>query len=331
MGVLITGSSGFLGSKLVELFNKKGVNVAGFDILAGNDITKSVEIYQVIEDFNAKYSCDTANNATTTDNATTTCDKIDSIIHLAAVSNLNHFANDNHTGHKINVIGTQNIINAAEYYNIPVLFASTCCIYGNNAGLTDVNIETGPVNPTEPYARSKLVSEGDLNKSRKNTGLKHVSMRFCTFFGSQQMRGALAPGVFITKLYNGEPININGDGLQRRCYGHYSLVINGIMTIWENRHNNEYDIINVAPNERYSVWEIITEILKNIRKHPDLFSTNGIKLITCKGRGNEEFDQLPVNNNRLRDIGWNGPEYSFQDNIKDCVESFIKNGCKWVN
>ena len=51
------------------------------------------------------------------------------------------------------MIGTRNILKLCQKYDCRLLFASTCCCYGNND--THPSDETSPTCPTEPYAKSK--------------------------------------------------------------------------------------------------------------------------------------------------------------------------------
>jgi len=55
---------------------------------------------------------------------------------------------------------------------VRLLFASTCCCYGNND--TQPTDEDSPTCPTEPYAQSKKKSEFDIFKSVATNGMYHV-------------------------------------------------------------------------------------------------------------------------------------------------------------
>lgn len=114
------------------------------------------------------------------------------VIHLAAVADLNIFAKSPEISHKINVEGTRNVLTVCNEMGIPMLFASTCCCYGNNG--VHPSDEDSPIAPTEDYAKSKAISEQDILQNNPNKN--HVCMRLATFYGPM-MRPALAPAVFI--------------------------------------------------------------------------------------------------------------------------------------
>ena len=132
-----------------------------------------------------------------------------------------------------------------------MLFASTCCAYGNNE--THPSDETSPLKPTEPYAQSKVDSENDILK----IGLPHCCMRLATFYGPE-MRKELAPAIFIDKIYHDKEISIHGSGNQTRTLTYVDDIINGIIVILENEP--KYEIINITTEESISVNEMINKI-----------------------------------------------------------------------
>lgn len=302
MKVLITGSGGFLGTELIRELNKKGIDTVHFDVGTGDDILSEKSLESKVTD------------------------GVTDIIHLAAVADLNLFRDDTDTGYKINVEGTRNVLRVAEEKKIPVLFAGTCCSYGDNQ--QKINQETSPVCPTEDYAKSKVISEKDIVEARGKSGIKHVSMRLCTFYGGAEMRRALAIALFIEKIYKKESIRIFGTGNQRRCYGHYTTVVDGIMTVLFS--DKRYDIVNIAPSDPYSVWDILSTVLNEIRAVNDHKLAPEVRLTVTEGRGSEEFDQGSIDNSRLRDLGWQGDRFTFQEGIRESIKAFINNEYKWI-
>jgi dTDP-4-dehydrorhamnose reductase len=103
--------------------------------------------------------------------------KVSKVIHLAAVANLNFFHKCPELARKINIDGTHNVVEIAKKYGASVLFASTCCAYGNN-GCHPSN-EESPLCPTEAYAQSKA----DMEPVVIGADPRNVVARLATFDG----------------------------------------------------------------------------------------------------------------------------------------------------
>lgn len=286
MNIILTGSFGFLGSQLYdELHKYKQSNasiinkVIQYDIINGFDILNSDQMEEQILLHN-----------------------INVIIHLAAVSDLNIYANNPEMSYNINIIGTRKILALCTKYNIRLLFASTCCIYGNNN--VHPSDETSPIAPTEAYAKSKAISEQDI----LNVGLPHVCMRLATFYG-KNMRNALAPAIFSNRVHHNLPIEIHGDGKQTRTFTHVSDIVNGIMTILLSPPI--YTIINVTNTEIISVLEM-AEIIQNIMGKK-------VEIIHVSDRKGQIYHE-DISNHRLMELGWK-PKINFVEGMKQYIDT----------
>lgn len=127
--VVVTGSDGFLGKRLVALLESHGLVVRGFDFTKGEDILNTSQVEDAIRNSQAT-----------------------AVIHLAAVADLNVVAKDVQQGWKINVEGTRSVLAACKATGARLLFASTCCAYGNNK--CHPSSETSPLCPAEEYLYS---------------------------------------------------------------------------------------------------------------------------------------------------------------------------------
>ena len=229
MKIIVTGGTGFLGKRLCRKLKEHNHEIMSYDIVDGYDILNTSQLKQVFDNF-----------------------KPDTIIHLAACADLNIFAKKPEISHKINVIGTRNILKLCDEKKVRLLFASTCCCYGNND--THPTDEDSPTCPTEPYAQSKKESEFDIFKSVATNGMHHCCMRLATFYGPE-MRGALAPAVFLDKAHNNETIEIHGDGKQTRTMTYVDDIVNGIVTITES--DKKYLVVNITTEETVSVLDMV--------------------------------------------------------------------------
>jgi len=288
MNIIITGSGGFLGKRVCRSLEEKGDHIFKYDIVDGYDICDKVQF----KNFAIKNKCTT-------------------VIHLAAISNLNIYQDDINIGEKINITGTKNILDICEELNMRLLFASTCCIYGNNN--TPITDETSPTMTTEPYALSKLQSERDILA----IGLPHCCMRLATFYGPE-MRKELAPAIFLHNIYHDLPIDIHGTGKQTRTITYVDDIVSGIVTIAHTKP--KYEIINVTTTEANSVLNMIEITEKIIGK---VATTNhGID------REHQIFKQI-ILNDRLQSLGWEC-KTNFVDGMQKSYDWFIDNGKKFI-
>ena len=262
-----------------------------YDIVDGYDILNTSQLKQVFDNF-----------------------KPDTIIHLAACADLNIFAKKPEISHKINVIGTRNILKLCDEEKVRLLFASTCCCYGNND--THPTDEDSPTCPTEPYAQSKKESEFDIFKSVATNGMHHCCMRLATFYGPE-MRGALAPAVFLDKANNNETIEIHGDGNQTRTMTYVDDIVNGIVTITES--DKKYLVVNITTEETVSVLDMV--------KYAKEITQNDTRVIHVDDRDGQIYKEV-ILSRKLQSMGWTA-QTKFYDGMKKSYEFYKENNYSW--
>lgn len=131
--ILITGASGFVGSRIVEALKDS------YTIIAPRH--KEMDITS--EEETERYISDT---------------KPDVILHLAAISNTGYCEEHPDESYLVNVTGVENLAKAAARHNIKFVFFSSDQIYNGNheLGLLPEGIPTSPENH---YGRHKLLAE----------------------------------------------------------------------------------------------------------------------------------------------------------------------------
>lgn len=279
--VLVTGSSGFLGKILVKELVHLNINVTNYDIREGYNILNSEQLSDMLVNKD-----------------------IDVVIHLAAVADLNIFRINVELANEINVLGTANVLALCNKFGVRLLFASTCCCYGN----TDKHpsLEGDAVFPTEPYAESKAISE----KLILETGLPHTIMRLATFYGAN-MRGELAPAIFLDRAHTNKTIDIHGNGLQERTLTYITDIVSGIITILLAEPT--YTIVNITGNEIITVLDMVA-----LAKHICNSSSNTKFIEDRMGQIYKE----EISNDRLRSLGWN-PLVSFEKGMKLSYQFYL--------
>jgi len=281
MRILVTGSEGFLGQHLVELLMKKGHEVVRFDLSLGHDILDTSQLRDSLQ------GCGVC-------------------IHLAAVADLYIAEDDPENAQTINVDGTKSVVETCDELGIRLLYASTCCVYGNN-GL-ELSDETSPVSPTEHYARTKLEGEKFVSESKSN----HTIMRLATFYGPH-MRDSLAIAIFLREASSGNPIQIHGDGKQTRCFTHIEDICLGILCIMED--DDFSGVINVSDNREISVNQLAEMTFQIVGKNTGIIYT--------REREGQIF-RSSIENSLLRKMGWE-PKWNLLDGLRQC-SNILSNG-----
>jgi nucleoside-diphosphate-sugar epimerase len=287
MKYLITGASGFLGKRLRRELRQKHHEVFCYDITLGYNILYKDQLETTIQDWMP-----------------------DTIIHLAACADLNIYRENPEASRKVNIEGTRNILKLCQKYNVRLLFASTCCCYGNN-NIHPSN-ENSPLVPTESYAKSKKESEDEILK----VGLPHCCMRLATFYGPE-MRAELASAIFLDKCHNNQKIQIHGDGTQTRTITYVDDIVSGIIIIAESEP--KHTIVNVTTEDIVSVLDMV-RIAKEV-------TGNDVEVEHVEDRVGQIYREV-ISSKRLQEMGWK-PKVSFEEGMKLSYEYYKKNNNKW--
>ena len=165
--ILITGSNGLLGQKVVELFSHlntfslllaskhdKSVFTDETLLYTRADITKRQEIKKVIEEFEPEI-----------------------IINTAAVTNVDLCETDRESAWRVNVNGVENIVQAAKLTGAKLIHLSTDYVFDGKAG---PYTEVDRPNPSSYYGRSKLASENIISTS----GIPYAIVRTMVLYGT---------------------------------------------------------------------------------------------------------------------------------------------------
>ena len=278
--ILVTGSSGYIGSKLVAALREQGNEVEEFD--RPYDICNERQVIKAIKGKGVVY-------------------------HLAALAEIVYTDQHPQETFETNIIGAN--IMARECRNEGVLlnFVSTCCIYGDP--LETPSVEDRLINPTDLYAMSKASGEY-IVKMWGLKGLKYNILRFGTVYGQstdKNMRSDMAIQKFLQAAVDKREIMITGDGTQNRNFIHIDDLISGLLLVNEKGVIGE--TINFAGSEKISIQDIANYALG--------FGVTGTT--NTLPRKDDFHDQDVSNEKAKRLLGWQ-PKVKFDDGIKEMYQ-----------
>ncbi|HEX5449519.1 MAG TPA: NAD-dependent epimerase/dehydratase family protein, partial [Gaiellaceae bacterium] len=165
----------------------------------------------------------------------------DVVFHLAAQADVQTSMKKPGFDAAVNVVGTVNVLDAAQQSGAQVIFASSGGAgYGECPGPVD---ETFPFLPLSPYGIAKKCGEEYLAGWNRIHGTSHVSLRLGNVFGPRQDSG-LEGGVvaiFLERLANGEPTTIFGDGSHTRDFVFVGDIVAALLAA-AGKHGGPYNI-----------------------------------------------------------------------------------------
>ncbi len=210
---LITGGAGFIGSHVADAFVATGWDVTVADNLSSGRRENVPDAATFIDI-----------DVTSPDAIRLVRDgRFDVICHLAAQIDVRKSVADPVHDAAINVLGTLNIVEAVRASGgagrTRVIFSSTGgALYGDF--VTPPTIETTPKDPQSPYGIAKLSAEYYLAYYSRLHALDTVALRYANVYGPRQdphgEAGVVA--IFCSRILEGRPLTVFGDGRQTRDY-----------------------------------------------------------------------------------------------------------------
>ena len=244
MNFIVTGGAGFIGSHLTKYLIKKGHNVSVIDSLRRGNLDNLKEIKDKI-DFQEIDILDY-------DKMKNVAKNVDGIFHQAALGSVPQSFKEPEEYHRVNAIGTENVLKLAKEFGFKVVYASSSSVYGNQEKFPVK--EDAEKKPLNPYGKSKLESE-QFAKKYADMGVKVIGLRYFNVFGiGQNPNYAGVIPNFIERLVQHKPPIIFGNGNQLRNYTFVDDVVEANMLAFENK--TEHAFINIATGVMTSVKEL---------------------------------------------------------------------------
>ncbi len=278
--VLVTGSSGFIGSNLViRLLQDFSVKMIGIDNMNDYyDINIKKERLQRIQSLNKDFIFIEGNIA----------DKkcIDDIfenykpsviVNLAAQAGVRYSIENPSAYIESNIIGFYNILEACRYNQVEhLVYASSSSVYGSNKKVP-YSTEDKVDNPVSLYAASKKSNELMAHAYSKLYNIPSTGLRFFTVYGPAG-RPDMAYFGFTNKLRQNKKIQIFNYGNCQRDFTYIDDIVEGIVRVMQHapeKKNGEdglpippYKVYNIGNNSPENLLDFVTILQEElIRAH----------------------------------------------------------------
>ena len=251
MKYVVTGGAGFIGSNIVKKLVSKGNNVTVID----NLYTGKESNLETVKD-KIVFLKDSILNI---DLLEKEMKNIDGVFHQAALASVQDSFSKPEEYHNVNVNGTENILKLAKKNNFKVVYASSSSVYGNPERIPIK--ESDSKNPINPYAETKLKKE-ELAVKYSKIGVKVIGLRYFNVFGkgqSKEYAGVLK--LFLQRISDKLPPEINGDGRQFRDFVYVKDVANANIMSMNSSINHEF--FNVGTNTSITILNLAKLIIKS--------------------------------------------------------------------
>ena len=208
------------------------------------------------------------------------------IYHLAGITTVGFSWTDPRLTYEVNVIGAQNLFNAAMNLPAPprILNVSTSQVY---APASDILSEDSPVRPSNPYAASKAMAELLVFQYPERAGGGIITARPFNHTGCEQLSSFVLPSIAkqFAEIESGmRPPRIRlGNIAVRRDFTDVRDVVRAYCMLLDNGKTSEvYNVCSGIPvllSEIVQMFQVISKYEVTIQIDPDKVRTDEVQEI----------------------------------------------------
>lgn len=316
MKTVVTGGAGFIGSHLVEHLLEAGDDVVVFDNLSTGS---SANLESAAGHPRLTLRHGNILDAAAVANAFNGAERI---FHLAAAVGVNMIVDHPLDSMRVNIHGTETVLEAARQAGASLLLTSTSEVYGKNTAdaLTEDSdrILGSPLRSRWTYAAAKGIDEAFAHAYWQQFGLEVAIVRLFNTVGPRQTGryGMVVPNL-IGQALRGEPLTVFGDGRQTRCFSYVADVVPAMIAIAEHPGAHG-QAINLGGRQEVSILDLARRI-KLL-----LGSGSEIRLVPYEeayAAGFEDMRRRVPDNTRARSLVGFTPATSLDDIIFNVAAS----------
>ncbi len=244
--ILITGASGFIGSRFVQLAKEKmkGTNII---LLTSNPVS----------DFKC-ITYDRVYSFTEQDFADIEIDLIDVVIHLGGFVPKLTSEKFNYEKNYANIVNTQYLLTHLPCIPSKIIVCSTADVYGENAGDIFAD-ESTEIHIDNQYSLSKYCCELITKEWSERYGVLCHILRLGPIYGIGDMRENQMIGAFLKRAANGNNLSLFGNPDTKRNLLYIDDLCRFILNAVEL--NEKIGVINVVSSENPTFKDIVNAVI----------------------------------------------------------------------
>lgn len=309
---LVTGTAGFIGSRVTSFLTRDGHDVVGVDNINDSyDVRmKYYRLDQMKDDLRLKFIKGDICDRLLLDKIGVDLGPFDAIIHLAARAGVRVSLEDPWQVVDTNLVGSLNLLEFCKKFDVKkFVLASTSSVYGANPPFPTPE-EAPTDHPLQQYAASKKAAEVMSYVYHHLYGLDVTVFRYFTVYGPAG-RPDLALFRFAQWIAEDRPVKLNGDGTQSRGFTYLDDIARGTI---QGLRPLGYEIINLGGHESISMNDLIAMIEEILGKRGDIIYA--------------PFHKADIRNSQAdvskaqRLLGWE-PRVGLKEGVRNLVDWYL--------
>lgn len=249
--ILVTGSSGTIGTRLCETLLEKGYEVVGVD-WKKNKWNKKVDELTINIDLRDKAKV-----------LSQLPKDIDLVIHLAANARVYNLVVDPSLA-RDNFETLFNVLEFTRINNIKkFMFSSSREVYGNSNKIIHLEDDALVKHCESPYTASKIGGESLIYSYQQCYGIQFIIFRFSNVYGMYDDSDRVIP-LFIRLCHEGKDLIVFGKE-KLLDFTYIDDTINGVIKCIENFETIKNDVFNIAYGQGTSILEV-AQLIKELMK-----------------------------------------------------------------
>lgn len=304
MRILVTGGAGFIGSHVVDAYLSAGHEVAVIDNFStGSDANLNPQAHVFRIDVRDQPEVERAFVSF----------RPEVVNHHAAQAEVPKSVADPAFDASVNLIGGLHLLKASVDHDVrKFIFISTGGALYGEPDVVPAD-EDHPVRPLSPYGTSKYCFEQYLGTFHRTFGLVFTVLRYANIYGARQdfqSEEGRVVAIFASRMLEGRPLTIDGDGDQSRDMLHVGDVATANIAALDRGDGGTYHVSTgaaVSVNELFRKLAILTDY----------------KLVPGHGpRRRGDVYRIALDNARAKnDLGWE-PRISLEEGLSLAVDYF---------